>query len=378
MKRCIAIYILLAGAIGGLAQSPWTNTTFPTAVMTGTGQLSTPIKLGANRDSYSAGTITLIANSLTTATFQVLGSADNGATYNALAVQNCAVPGTFATSQTATTTGCYQVNLAGLYYVEFATTGTFTGTSISLVLTASPNSQISRASGGGGGGGCTGATGVYSLNNQVATLSSGCVTSIGSAFSMGLSCPQAGLYETGQATTNPFSCTLSYANGTPASATLGDGTNTDTLVTPFTSGSLAFAYSTNTTFTAHSTATNSQTASATTAVTFSPREFAGVGTAGATGATASGTSAVLVGATGTLPSAGLGTHSSYGPFTPSNQKIYVLGLNPTCSFTSGGFAFPMNAPLTIAFVNQYGASITMYDYESTNLLSSTFTLAGTC
>lgn len=378
MKRCIAFVGLLT-ALSLHAQSPWTNTTFPAAVLTASSQTSTPIKLGANRDSYSAGTITLIANNLTTATFQVLGSADNGTTYNPIAIQTCTVPGTFATSETATATGCYQVNLAGLYYVKFSTTGTFTGTSISLILTASPNSMISRSGGGGGGGGgCTGASGIYPLNNQVATLNSGCVTSIGSAFSMGASCPQAGQRETGNATTNPFTCTLSYANGTPASATLGDGTNTDTLSSPYTAASLAFAYSTATTFTAHSTATSSQSASATASISFTPRTFGGVGDNGtATGATASGTSAVLVGDTGTLASAGLGIQASYGPYTLANQYLYLLFPSSSCTFSSEGFNFPMTS-IAITFVNQYGSSISSTMYISVNSLNDTFTVVPSC
>lgn len=232
----------------------------------------------------------------------------------------------------------------------------------------------------GGGSGCTGdsVTGNVAFNNQIGSFQGGCLASVGNPFSSGMSCPQAGQRETGNATTNPFTCTFSYSNGTVASGTFGDGTNTQTLTTPFTSGSLAFAYSNNTTFTLHATATNSQTATSTASVTFASREFGGIGTAGATGATASGSTAILAGATGTLASVGLGNQSTFGPYTPSNQKIYVLGLNSSCTFTSGGFAFPVNTPTNITFVNQYGSSVSMYLYESTNLLSATFTLNGTC
>ncbi len=228
--------------------------------------------------------------------------------------------------------------------------------------------------------GCTSTsvTGNVSFNNQVGSFQQGCLSSVGNPFAVSLSCPQAGAREIGNATTNPFTCTLGYSNGTPTQASLTDGTNTDTLVSPFTSGSLAFAYSSNTTFTANATASNLQTASATQSLTYLAREFGGVGTAGATGATASGTNAILVGATGTLASAGLGTQGSFGPYTPSNQSIYVLGLSNSCSFTSGGFQFPMNAPLTISFTNQYGSVVTMYLYQSTNLLNATFTLNGAC
>lgn len=257
--------------------------------------------------------------------------------------------------------------VAGTGYVNTASNTSWLYNGISYIQT-------------GGGGGCTGGsvTGNVSFSGQVGDFQSGCLASVGNPFSMGLSCSQAGLREIGNATTNPFNCTLSYSNGTPASATLGDGTNTDTLTTPFTSGSLAFAYSSNTTFTAHSTATNSQTASTSTSVTFAAREFGGVGTSGATGATSSGSTAVLTGATGTLNTVGLGQQSNWGPYTPSNQNIYVLGTGSSCSFTSGGFNFPMNTPTPITFVNLYGASISMYLYQSTNLLSTSFTLNGTC
>jgi hypothetical protein len=229
-----------------------------------------------------------------------------------------------------------------------------------------------------GNAGCTGISGNYPLSGQIATVEGGCITAIGTPFSMGLSCPQAGQYEVGHVTTNPFTCTMTYANGTPASGFLSDGTNSVTLTTPFTSGSLAFTYSVNTTFTAHAVATNLQTASATAGYSLAVREFGGIGTAGATGATASGNDAVLVGATGTLATVGLGQHSTWGPYLPNNQKIYVLGTGSACTFTSGGFNFPMNTPIPITFINQNGSSVPMFEYESANLLSAQFTLNGTC
>lgn len=230
------------------------------------------------------------------------------------------------------------------------------------------------------GGGCTGSsvTGNVAFNNQVGQFQSGCLASVGSPFSASISCTAAGSFEIGFVTTSPNTCTFGYSNGTAASGTLTDGTNTTTLTTPYTSGALAFTYSSNTTFTLHATATNSQTTSPSTSATFTPRVFAGVGTSGATGATASGTTAVLVGATGTLPSAGLGDQGSYGPFTPSNQSIYLILTQGSCTFTSGGFNFPMNTPTAITFVNQYGTSVSEFLYQSTNLLSATFTLVPTC
>src|ERR1019366_5929339 len=70
--------------------------------------------------------------------------------YQPLAIETCSTPGTFATTQTATANGCYQVNLAGITAIEYVTSGTFTGTSITLTLTASPNAQVGRGGAGGG------------------------------------------------------------------------------------------------------------------------------------------------------------------------------------------------------------------------------------
>ena len=231
----------------------------------------------------------------------------------------------------------------------------------------------------GGGVGCTGPTGNYNLGGQVTTLDDGCVSAVGSPFGVSISCSASGDYELGYTSTNPNNCSFSYSNGTPASGTLTDGTHNVTLTTPYTSGSLAYAYSSFTTFSINATATNTQTASASDSINFYIREFGGVGDdGGATGATASGTNAVLVGDTGTLASAGLGQQSTWGPYSPSGQYIYVLGTGSACTFTSGGFVFPMNAPISFTFTNQYGHAVTMYLYQSPNNLSATFTLNGTC
>jgi hypothetical protein len=119
------------------------------------------------------------------------------------------------------------------------------------------------------------------------------------------------------------------------------------------------------------------------------RYFSGLGTAGnggfiATGATASGNNAVLVGASATLSSLGLGTPgvgTNLGTFSPSNQKIYFLlphsGSNH--QFMAGGFTFPTgpggnNVPTTFSFTNQYSQVVSMDLYESTSFLSTPFTI----
>jgi hypothetical protein len=231
------------------------------------------------------------------------------------------------------------------------------------------------------GGGCTGSsvTGNVAFNNQVGNFESGCLASVGNPFGVSISCSAAGSFEIGFVTTNPNTCSFSYSNGTPASGNLHDSqSDTVTLVSPFTTGVLPFAYSTNQAFVVQAVSISSQTASASQTLSFSVREFAGIGTPGATGATASGNTAILVGATGTLATVGLGQHSTWGPFSPSNQSIYILGTGASCSFTAAGFAFPMNTPTAFSFTNQFGTPVSMFLYQSTNLLSAPFTLNGTC
>jgi hypothetical protein len=109
-------------------------TTLPAQSFTAASQTGTAVTLlGAN-----SGTVSLVGTALTTATWQITGSIDgtnyfplNVAAYNACTPASCTV----ATSTTSTASALYRVNLSGLRYVKFLTTsGTFTGTSISLQL----------------------------------------------------------------------------------------------------------------------------------------------------------------------------------------------------------------------------------------------------
>ncbi len=185
--------------------------------------------------------------------------------------------------------------------------------------------------------------------------------------------------EIGATVTNP-AFTASYST-TPASAQI---TNTDgissplVLTTPFTSGTVTGAFTkttaTSTTFTL--TAIGAVTKTATQAINWQPRTFGGVGTTGATTCTASGNNCVLVTATGTLTGAALNNQTLYGPYTPSGQKVYILMIGGSHTFKDNatGFAFAFNAPTSISFVNQFGATVTMFLYESTNTLTGTFSV----
>ena len=185
--------------------------------------------------------------------------------------------------------------------------------------------------------------------------------------------------EIGATVTNP-AFTASYSS-LPASAHI---TNTDgidsplALTTPFTAGTVVGAFTSgveaDVTFTL--TAVGATTQTATQAIAFEPRMFAGVAAAGATGATASGNNADLTGVGGVLADQGL-TDNPVGStyvVSPAAQKIYLLltGGAHTFKDTVSGFPFPFNAPSPIAFVNQNGATVPMYLYESTNIVSATF------
>lgn len=170
---------LLATAVG-LSQnlaSPYSNAVFAPQNFTSSGQTGKVLQLNGLTvastvgSSFASGTITVTGVSLTTVTFTVQGSSDNGITYFPLPVNAVASPGTLATVITATTSGMYQVSLAGLTHVRFVTSGTFTATSVSITLTASPNALTSRNSGGGSGGGAT-LPATPSIVKSVTTLTS--------------------------------------------------------------------------------------------------------------------------------------------------------------------------------------------------------------
>lgn len=194
-------------------------------------------------------------------------------------------------------------------------------------------------------------------------------------------CSTCATVEIGATIASPTNFTASYTS-LPGSASISDGTHSTTLTTPFTSGSLAFSYTQTTvactTYTLQAIAATTQTV--TRQSCWVPRSFGGTGTGGsATSATASGNTAVLVGATGTLvaPTSGAALATSctgqvYNVTTSGTQYVYLLlpcnVSNPTAgSFTvPGPSVFPMNTPTTITFTNQFSASVTMYLYRSVN------------
>lgn len=190
--------------------------------------------------------------------------------------------------------------------------------------------------------------------------------------------------ECGASVTNPaFAASYSTA-ATSAAITNTDGTDSPhNLTTPFTSATITGSFSKSTvnaavTFTL--TAVAATTKTATQNINFQARSFAGVGTSGATSATASSSTAVLVGATGTLANQGIQSSvvgTSTSTLAPSSQKIYYLCAHSSTAHTfhdQNGFGFPMNAPTTFNFTNQNGAVISYDLYESQFSLSTNFIL----
>lgn len=189
-----------------------------------------------------------------------------------------------------------------------------------------------------------------------------------------------GTVELGFHVVNPV-CTATYTV-TPASASI---TNTDgissptNLSSPFTSGTIAGSFShnaiTTTTFTL--TAIGSSTQTATQAYQWQPRIFGGLGASGASSTvTASGTNAILSNSA-SLASLQLGAEtvgSTFGPFAPSGQNVYLLLIGGSHTFTdpSTGFPFAFNMPTAVSFTNANGVVVSMFLYQSTNSLSGTF------
>lgn len=162
MKKAVLAFLFLCvyGAACQTPGSPYNNSLFKPVTMTASSQTSAPIQLNKSGSSFStdgssfaSGTVTLTGTALTTVTFGILGSSDNGITYYPINIWPILTPSSPATTATATSSGLYQFSPAGLTHVEFVTSGTFTATSVQLLLSASPNAQVSRTSNGGGGGG---------------------------------------------------------------------------------------------------------------------------------------------------------------------------------------------------------------------------------
>ena len=189
--------------------------------------------------------------------------------------------------------------------------------------------------------------------------------------------------ELGFSISNP-AYSASYS-GTPTSANITNTESIDSphaLTTPFTavtlSGTFVHTTTTTTTFTLHaSDGTSSPTATCNS--TWNPRIFSGTGASGtATSATASGTTAVLVGDTGTLPSAQLGaeTVGTTFVFNLTGNYFYMLLVGGSHTFNVNGFPATL-ASTPVSFVNANGVTVSMNLYVGPTFGTGTYTVVVT-
>lgn len=227
----------------------------------------------------------------------------------------------------------------------------------------------------------TGALSLICANGLTCNTSGSTITiSTSTAFAINSFTGCNGSLELGANVTSP-TCSQTYT-ATPSSASI---TNTDsvdsplTLTSPFTSGTIVgtFSHSTTNTTTITLTAIGTSTQTATQTYTWNPRIFGGVGSSGADSTVvAAGTTAVLS-TSDVIPSAGLGAEQIgqiIGSYAASSQVVYLFLTGSSHTFTDNntGFPFAFNSPITVTFVNVNGVSVTMYLYQSTNVLTGTF------
>lgn len=160
LRIILALSLLMGAITPGFAQlaSPYSQSVWPAQTFTATNQTGSTIQLNGLQvsstvgSSFASGTLTVTGTSLTTVTFAVQGSSDNGATFYALPIYTVASPtSTPTTTVTATGNGIYQVSLAGITHVRIVTSGTFTATNVSIVFTSSPNAGVAKNGSNGGG-----------------------------------------------------------------------------------------------------------------------------------------------------------------------------------------------------------------------------------
>ena len=276
----------------------------------------------------------------------------------------CTIPNSIVQSST---TGALSSCVGGVYVTPASGVGAVTGTAPVVATPSGSTVNVSMQD-------STVTPGTY-LNVAFTVSAKGLITAAGPPFSASFGCTQCGTYEIGYSGITAASGAISYANpSVPTSASVSDGTNTDTLSTPFTSWVLSHPYTSNTTFTL-TTLGNGQTVTQSNGIAFVPRSYGGTGSGGATGATASGTSAALVGASGTLTNIGLGSSCAGQSFTATTSGTqYVYYLSPCNVSNPGGGSFtipgptvfPMNAPTSFTLTGQYGGTWTGYLYQSVN------------
>ena len=125
-----------------------------TNALTATGQTTTPIcftKAGVlGYLSFASMNFTVSGVSLTTVTIAAQVSSDGGVTYKPVLVNEISST-TTALTNTVTATDTFQANIPNANCIRFATSGTFTATSVTISISANQQVLTSKAAGSGGG-----------------------------------------------------------------------------------------------------------------------------------------------------------------------------------------------------------------------------------
>lgn len=143
------LFILASLAATAAAQTgPYSVKQFAPITMTATGQTSAAINFAPQGGSFASGTLTITGVGLTTATVGVLASTDGGVTYVPWNIAPVTALTTLGTTATVTASSVFAINLATVTNLKLVTSGTFTATSITIKLAASPNALLARRRGG--------------------------------------------------------------------------------------------------------------------------------------------------------------------------------------------------------------------------------------
>lgn len=151
MRKIFAALMVASLTIVGLAQSPYNLNIYKAQSFTGDGS-GVVIPLNGNSSgstvgsSFASGNATVSVVGSGTATIGFVGSSDNGVTYVPIPITSLTASPTTATTQMVTASSVFSVPLGNLTHVQPVVSGSFTFTSITILLTASPNAQMAKSS----------------------------------------------------------------------------------------------------------------------------------------------------------------------------------------------------------------------------------------
>lgn len=150
MRKALSSILVSAVLLTAGAAQTSPNLLLPAVTMTATGQTTNAIPLKSTTGpGYSLCDVTLTGTGISSVTFAPLVSKDGGASFFPALIWSTLTPGTTGATVTATAAGQFQFSCGNVTHVKFATSSTFTATSVQLVLSASPTAQAKLGGGGG-------------------------------------------------------------------------------------------------------------------------------------------------------------------------------------------------------------------------------------